>query len=100
LVHATHAVIKGKKYLCPKIIATVADNADHYPMIGIPNIGPREREVLRLIAEGASSPEIAKHLFIFSSTVDVHRRNIMTRLDLHSIAELTKYAVRNGLTPI
>jgi two-component system NarL family response regulator len=43
---------------------------------------------------------IAKRLFIATSTVDVHRRNIMQKLDLHSIAELTKYAVRNGLTYI
>ena len=55
---------------------------------------------LQLLAEGSTSPEIAKRLFISTSTVDVHRRNIMNKLDLHGIAELTKYAIRNGMTSI
>jgi len=51
-----------------------------------------------LLAEGCTSPIIAGRLHIATSTVEVHRRNIMRKLDLHSVAELTKYAVRNGLT--
>ena len=61
-------------------------------------IGRREREVLQLLADGHTSPEIGKRLHIATSTVEVHRRNLMRKLELHSIAELTKYAVRNGLT--
>jgi two-component system NarL family response regulator len=61
-------------------------------------LGQREREVLALLAEGKSSPEIAARMHIAASTVEVHRRNIMLKLDLHSIAELTKYAIREGLT--
>lgn len=98
LVRAIQAVTAGKKYLCPEVAATVVDNTGHHPMLGIPQLGPREREVLQLLAEGGTSPIIAKRLFISTSTVEVHRRNIMKKLDLHSVAALTKYAVRNGLT--
>ena len=61
-------------------------------------LGRREREVLKLLAEGSTSPEIASVLNIATSTVEVHRRNIMAKLDLHSVAELTKYAIRQGIT--
>jgi DNA-binding NarL/FixJ family response regulator len=63
-------------------------------------LGTREREILQLLAEGHSSPEIARRLHIATSTVETHRRNIMRKLDAHSIAELTKFAVREGLTPL
>ncbi len=51
-----------------------------------------------LIAEGHTSSEIAERLHLAPSTVEVHRRNIMRKLDLHGVAELTKYAIRNGIT--
>jgi two-component system NarL family response regulator len=54
--------------------------------------------VLKLLTEGHTSPEIAGMLNIATSTVEVHRRNIMAKLDLHSVAELTKYAIRQGIT--
>jgi two-component system NarL family response regulator len=98
LVLALHAVMKGQKYVCPKVAAAVVDNIRHYPVESVPHLGPREREVLQLLAEGSTSRAIGNRLFISPSTVDVHRRNIMEKLDLHTIAELTKYAVRNGLT--
>jgi DNA-binding NarL/FixJ family response regulator len=63
-------------------------------------LGAREREVLRLIADGYRSPCIAEHLGITVATVEVHRRNIMRKLDLHSLVALTKYAVREGLTSL
>ena len=56
-------------------------------------------EVLKLIALGRNSPEIAEALHIASGTVQVHRQNIMHKLDLHSIAELTQYALREALIP-
>ena len=98
LLRALRAVVRGQKYLCPEVAATVVDNTGHHPVFNAQQLGPREREVLQLLAEGGTSPVIAKRLFISTSTVDVHRRNIMKKLDLHSVAELTKYAVRNGLT--
>ncbi|HTY99509.1 MAG TPA: LuxR C-terminal-related transcriptional regulator, partial [Rhodocyclaceae bacterium] len=60
-------------------------------------LGRRERQVLQLVAEGHTSPEIAETLHIATSTVEVHRRNIMRKLNLHSVAELTKYAINCGL---
>lgn len=56
--------------------------------------------MLRLLAQGKTSPQIGEDLHIATSTVDVHRRNIMQKLELHSVAELTKYAVRAGLTDV
>lgn len=100
LVRAIRAVMKGQKYLCPEVAAAVVDYTGRTPARGAPQLGLREREVLQLLSEGSTSPEIAKRLFISPSTVDVHRRNIMKKLDLHSVAELTKYAVRNGITSI
>jgi len=97
LICALRAVMKGQKYLCMDVVDVVANHGG-YNAMEIPNLGSREREVLQLLAEGGTSPVIAKRLFISTGTVDVHRRNIMRKLDLHSVAELTKYAVRNGLT--
>jgi len=98
LVRALHAVMKGQKYLCPEVAAAVVDNTGYHPVEGIHQLGPRERQVLQLLAEGGTSSEIARHLFISTSTVDAHRHNIMKKLNLHGIAELTKYAICNGLT--
>jgi DNA-binding NarL/FixJ family response regulator len=97
LVRALHAVTNEQKYLCSEV-ASVVDYTGHYHMMGVQHLGSREREVLQLLAEGGTSHEIAERLFISTCTVDVHRRNIMKKLDLHTVAELTKYAVRNGLT--
>lgn len=63
-------------------------------------LSKRERDVLRRLTEGARSPGIATHLRISVGTVEVHRRNIMRKLDLHTIADLTKYALREGLTSL
>jgi len=60
----------------------------------------RERQVLQLLAEGRTTKEIAAHLHVSVKTVETHRKLIMDRLDLHSIADLTKYAIREGLTPL
>ena len=60
----------------------------------------RQREVLQLLAEGLTSKELAARLHISIKTVTTHRQNIMSRLNIRSIAELTKYAVRTGLTSL
>ena len=65
---------------------------------GLAPLSEREREVLALIANGHHSRTIALKLGITKGTVEVHRRNIMTKLGLHTIADLTKYAVRQGLS--
>lgn len=61
------------------------------------DLTPREREVLQLLGEGMTSKEIAGELSISIKTVETYRRDIMSKLDLHSVAELTKYAIREGL---
>lgn len=63
-------------------------------------LSDRERQVLQLLAEGKTSQRIAQLLFVSTRTVDWHRRSLMQKLGLHSVAELTKYAVRSGLTSL
>jgi len=104
LRRAIHAARRGKSYLSPDVAAAVIDASLKSPRPAAASalelIGPREREVLQLLAEGLSSPEIARRLHVATSTVDTHRRNIMNKLGLHSVAELTKFAIREGLTPL
>lgn len=63
-------------------------------------LSAREREVLQMLAEGKSTKEIASQLQVSAKTIESHRKQIMDKLDLHSIAELTKYAIREGLTQL
>jgi two-component system NarL family response regulator len=97
-------VAEGKRYLSPDVAGVVVDaRFDKLAESDAPpssTLGPREREVLQLLAEGHSSPEIGRRLHIAVSTVETHRRNIMRKLDVHSVAELTKYAIREGLTSL
>jgi DNA-binding NarL/FixJ family response regulator len=104
MCRAVRAVADGKRYLSPDVAGVVVDarfEAPAEPDVPLFSaLGPREREVLQLLAEGHSSPEIARRLHIAASTVETHRRNIMRKLDVHSVAELTKYAIREGLTSL
>jgi two-component system NarL family response regulator len=65
-----------------------------------PRLSARERQVLQLIAEGNTSARIAELLHLAPSTIEVHRRNIMRKLDLHSVADLTRYAIRSGIASV
>jgi len=101
LPRAIRAIAQGRTYLCPEVAGAIVEAArDKTSPAGnsAVHLGRREREVLALLAEGKSSSEIAARMHIAASTVEVHRRNIMRKLDLHSVAELTKYAIREGLT--
>ena len=103
LLRGIRSVFAGKNYLCPEVSQIVVDSvrgAKSFEKINGDQLGRRENEVLKLLAEGLTSPEIGLRLHIATSTVEVHRRNIMRKLDLHSIAELTKYAIRQGLTEV
>ena len=104
MCRAVRAVAEGKRYLSPDVAGVVVDarfQAPAEPDAPLSStLGSREREVLQLLAEGHSSPEIARRLHIAASTVETHRRNIMRKLDVHSVAELTKYAIREGLTSL
>ncbi len=100
LLRAIRTVQLGRVYLSPGISASLAGLVRDGVVqdVGASRLGPRELQVLRLVSEGHSSQEIAARLRVAPATVDVHRRNIMRKLDLHSVAELTKYAIRNGIT--
>lgn len=100
LLRAIRAVVKGEVYLGSCVASVVVDRLkEHTPAhSGVRALGRREREVLQLLAEGHRSQAIADRLCISVATVESHRRNIMRKLDLHSVAELTKFAIREGLT--
>jgi len=98
LVRAIRAVAGGQTYICPEVAGTlVSAMRDGPEKSESPRLSRREREVLRLIAEGTRSPSIAAQLHISLGTVEVHRRNIMRKLGLRTVADLTRYAVREGL---
>lgn len=101
LLRGIREAAQGNTYLSPEVAGIVVTGMRNRQPAGesaAGRLGRRERDVLALLAEGNSSPEIAVKLHIATSTVEVHRRNIMRKLDLHSVAELTKYAIRQGLT--
>ncbi len=103
LVTAVRTIHAGKTYLSPEIAGVVVDGfVQSLPAgdgLGRGVLSDRECEVLQLVAEGQSTKEIAADLNITPKTVDTHRQHIMDKLGIRSIAELTKYAVREGLTP-
>jgi DNA-binding NarL/FixJ family response regulator len=104
LAEAIKTVLSGRTYLSPKIAAVVVDAYVRKPGpaegVAGEELTEREREVLQLIAEGRSTKETALALHVSVKTIETHRRNIMQKLKVHSIAELTKYAVRSGLTTL
>lgn len=101
LVEAIQNVMKGRKYLSKEITSVLADdlaqNSRHSEESKPLKLSPREFQVLRLIAKGFNSKEIAAELNIAEKTVGAHRRNIMDKLKLFSVADLTKYAIREGI---
>ncbi len=98
LLRGIREVAAGNTYLSPEIAAVVVDTVRSKKSTRESEpLGRREQEVLALLADGKTSYEIGVQLHIATSTVDVHRRNIMRKLNLHSVAELTKYAVRKGI---
>jgi DNA-binding NarL/FixJ family response regulator len=102
---AVRTVAADKMYLSPSVARIVVDD---YARRGREPLGAtafntltsREREILQLLAEGLATKQAAAHLNVSVKTVETHRRNIMEKLDMHSVAELTKYAIRQGLTTI
>ncbi len=102
LMQAVRAVAGDLTYVSPSIAAVVVDTlvaSALQPRSERP-LSPREREVLQLLAEGKSSKDIAVCLDLAVPTVETHRRQIMDKLNLRTIAELTKYAIREGLTSL
>ncbi len=102
LVSAIKAVYRGDSFLSPSISKKVIDEYLHYvEEASKPNsytqLTDREREVLQLIVEGFSNKEIAEQLHLSVKTVGNHRLNLMEKLDLHNVSDLTKYAIRKGI---
>jgi DNA-binding NarL/FixJ family response regulator len=104
LANAIRTVAAGDTYLGPQITELIIKDylqriADKKPLT-FTSLTRRECELIQLIADGGNSKEIAAQFGVSVKTIDVHRHNIMKKLNLYSIAELTKYAVREGLTSL
>jgi two-component system NarL family response regulator len=101
LIHALRAVASGKNYLSPEVTGAVMTLwEDTAPSAGSSphgDLGRREKEVLKWVAEGHRSATIATQMGISVATVEAHRRNILRKLQLHSAADLTRYALRHGI---
>ncbi|KAF0216922.1 MAG: LuxR family transcriptional [Geobacteraceae bacterium] len=104
LIEAIRTVVTDEIYICKKISGVIVKEyikqlpAPHSP--SSPTLTSREREILQLIAEGKSTKEIAFTMMVCISTVETFRRLIMKKLNVFSVAGLTKYAIREGLTSI
>ena len=104
LVRGIRAVAAGKTYLSPDIAGSMVEA---YVSRASGNAAPvrvtlslRQREVLQLVAEGKSTKDIASILHVTAKTAEGHRHRLMKKLGLRSVAELTKYAIREGLTAV
>ena len=105
LVEAIRAVSQSETYLSPSINPSVVEEYIRQAKAMVKSgpderLTPREREVLQLVAEGRTNREIAQVLSISVKTVEHHRANLMSKLDLYSAAELTQYAIRTGVIDV
>lgn len=107
LVQAIHIVLSHQVYLSPAIAGIVVQELAQsktsplrQPVPSSQSLTSREREVLQLISEGHSAREIAQRLHLSVKTIETHRRQMMEKLGIHSIADLTKFAIREGLTSL
>ena len=104
LIQAVHTVMANQTYLSPVIAGILVE--DYRTRLSKPKtldpspLTPREREALQLLAEGKSTKAIASTLGVSDKTIDTYRQQIMKKLNLHSVAQLTKYAIREGLTTL
>jgi len=100
-VEGIKAIVLGNIFLSPDIALLMADETvdpDEERTKKFSQLSPREREVLQFIAEGHTSKGIADKLGISSKTVDIHRNNVKKKLDIRSVAGLTKFALAKGVT--
>ena len=106
LHQAVRVVMENRPYLSAAITCTLVEDfvrqasGERTPASPFQMLTAREQEVLRLLADGKRVKEIAHHLSISAKTVESHRQNIMDKLEIHSTIELTRYALREGLTVI
>jgi DNA-binding NarL/FixJ family response regulator len=102
LLTALEVVAAGDTFFSPEVARLALNQlvSTDAKAMGVPNLSDREREILMLIAEGLSNKEIAAHLDIGARTVETHRERIMRKLNVHSVAGLTTFAVANGLVQL
>jgi len=104
LVTAIHTVMTNQPYLSPKVTDIVVKEYLHHLPKNESNVfnilTVREREVLQLLAEGKSTKQIASTLNLSVKTVETHRQQVMEKLEIRTVAELTKYAIREGITSL
>jgi DNA-binding NarL/FixJ family response regulator len=104
LAKAIRSVAAGHTYLSPSVADVVVkgylDKLSEPLTAARSPLTQREREILQLLAEGSTTKEIASHLGVSVKTVETHRRNMMQKLNMRSVAELTKYAIREGLISV
>lgn len=104
LAQAVSVVLAGQIYLSPEITGPVVEDYVRHltttDSSGFAVLTPREREVLQLLAEGESTREVADQLHVSIKTIETHRQQIMNKLKARSLADLTKYAIREGLTSL
>ena len=101
LIEACRATMRGEPFLYPAAVRALVrdylERASHGATTPSDPLSPRELEVVKLIAEGLTSDEIAEQLFISKKTVDRHRANMLEKLGMRNRVELTRYAIRRGL---
>jgi len=101
LIRGVRTVAEGGAYFGPKVAKTVTEVlANPLPDSPLDILTPREREVLQLICEGKNTKQIALVLHVSTKAIEANRRRIMEKLDIHSVAGLTKYAIRKGMTSL
>ncbi len=101
LVRAIRQVMSGRTYLCTMISGVVIRDYIQRMRKSEPSLlSPREKEILQLLAEGSTTKRIADQLKVSVKTVETHRQHIMEKLNIFSIAELTKYAIKEGITSL
>jgi DNA-binding NarL/FixJ family response regulator len=101
LILAIRTVMQNLTYVSPAVAeSVVASVRTSQPPPSPRALSMREREVLQLLAEGGTSKDIAATLHVALATVETHRRQIMTKLGIRTVAELTKYAIREGITAL
>jgi DNA-binding NarL/FixJ family response regulator len=99
LERSIQVTLDGRIYLSPELEGAIAQALSEPAAVNTV-LSSREIEVLQLIAEGKSTREVAEMLSVSTKTVETHRQHIMAKVRLYSVAELTKYAIREGITTI
>jgi DNA-binding NarL/FixJ family response regulator len=104
LIQSIRTVVGGNIYLSPRITGVIVDDyverLSKPRVTNLPSLTDRESKILQMVAEGKSIKEIALALHLSVKTVELNRRQIMQKLNAHTIADLTKYAIREGLIPL